>query len=108
MKAKRMALVTACTLVAVADSAWSWIKWPRGTFRWVRDGNSVFFLLRQKWWARWKNSYVIPKWCRLSLPEHMDGIGGCWGISYGCVAEKGEVYCLKCEYHKGNAGKEPS
>ena len=44
--------------------------------------------------------YEIPSWCRMSLESHADGIGGCWGISYGYVREKGEAYCKKCEYYE--------
>lgn len=43
----------------------------------------------------------VPAWCHMSLDEHQC-CGGCWGISYGDVAEKGEKYCLNCEYHVNN------
>lgn len=41
----------------------------------------------------------IPNWCKMSIDEHQDGAGGCWGISYGEVARKGEDHCENCEYH---------
>ena len=40
----------------------------------------------------------IPKWCGLSPSAHNDGLGGCWGISYGFVRKEGEAYCANCEY----------
>ena len=47
----------------------------------------------------------IPKWCHMPHSAHFDNLGGCWGISYGQVAESGESYCLTCEYHENNAPK---
>jgi len=46
-----------------------------------------------------KAEYKIPCWCRMPLGYHNDGIGGCWGISYGYVEEHGEAYCQNCAYH---------
>ena len=42
----------------------------------------------------------IAKWCGMPLGEHLDGVGGCCGISGGGVAEFGEKYCKTCEYYK--------
>lgn len=47
-----------------------------------------------------KPLYVIPDWCEMPPAEHHDGMGGCWGISHGMVAERGEPYCESCEFHK--------
>lgn len=44
--------------------------------------------------------YEIPSWCKMPLGHHHDGIGGCWGISYGYVAREGEKYCQNCEYYR--------
>lgn len=41
----------------------------------------------------------IPKWCVMPLSEHFDGIGSCWGISYGYVAKFGEKHCKTCDYY---------
>lgn len=49
-----------------------------------------------------KSFYCIPIWCRMHPLAHFDGMGGCWGISNGCVLEDGEDYCLDCEFHKDN------
>ena len=43
--------------------------------------------------------YHPPTWCRMHPLDHYDGIGGCWGISGGCVREQGEAYCRECEFH---------
>ena len=48
--------------------------------------------------------YVIPPYCTLPIVGgHADGIGGCWGISSGQQPERGEEYCVKCEYYNGDA-----
>jgi len=47
-----------------------------------------------------KKDYTAPAWCRMHPLEHADGMGGCWGISYGLVKEQGENYCVGCEYHR--------
>ncbi len=44
------------------------------------------------------NGYTIPTWCWMPLDEHLY-CGGCWGISQGCVAEKGQKHCEPCEYY---------
>lgn len=49
-----------------------------------------------------KKFYCVPTWCRMHPLAHFDGMGGCWGISSGCVLEDGEDYCLDCEFHKDN------
>lgn len=43
--------------------------------------------------------YVVPNWCKMPSGYHNDGIGGCWGISYGYIADEGEDYCKTCEYY---------
>ena len=43
-----------------------------------------------------QDRYYPPAWCRLSPAEHLCA-GGCWGITYGQVAEKGESYCRTCD-----------
>jgi hypothetical protein len=35
--------------------------------------------------------------------DHFDGMGGCWGISYGLVAEQGRDYCRTCTFYRKNA-----
>jgi len=49
-------------------------------------------------------NYVIPPWCCMCCVDHIYGGpgGGCWGISHGCVLEKGEEYCKECEYYEKN------
>lgn len=47
-----------------------------------------------------KADYLIPSWCMMHPDEHDDGMGGCWGISYGYVKKEGESYCSNCEYYK--------
>ena len=49
--------------------------------------------------------YIVPDWCRMPLGYHNDGMGGCWGISYGYVVTKGENYCKHCEYYEPNLKK---
>lgn len=44
----------------------------------------------------------VPVWCHMHPNDHQDGIGGCWGISYGYVAAEGEQYCKKCELYRDN------
>ena len=46
--------------------------------------------------------YVPPQWCNLSIAEHFDGAGGCWGISNGLVATGGMKYCRSCDYCSKN------
>jgi hypothetical protein len=46
--------------------------------------------------------YVIPVWCCMSTLDHADGMGGCWGITSGRVAKQGEIYCLRCSFHKNS------
>ena len=55
----------------------------------------------------WKNYSldVIPHWCEMSFGDHFDGMGGCWGISHGEVADKGEKHCQFCQFHYANRGK---
>lgn len=43
----------------------------------------------------------VPLWCHMHPDEHQCA-GGCWGISYGEVAKKGEAHCMTCEYHIKN------
>lgn len=52
--------------------------------------------------------YKIPSWCGMPKDYHEDGVGGCWGISYGYVEKKGENCCKNCGYRKEplNAKKE--
>ena len=45
-------------------------------------------------------SYV-PSWCYMPPDEHLCA-GGCWGILYGEVAQKGKEYCKTCEYNEDN------
>lgn len=47
-----------------------------------------------------KNSYTVPRWCGMHPMEHFDGMGGCWGISQGCVAEQGRDYCRLCSFYR--------
>lgn len=47
----------------------------------------------------YKNSYSVPRWCRMAISDHFDGMGGCWGISQGCVEEKGRDYCRNCCFY---------
>ena len=49
----------------------------------------------------WKNYSLdlIPSWCHMPETSHFDGMGGCWGISHGQVEEKGELYCITCEFY---------
>lgn len=46
-----------------------------------------------------KNSYAVPRWCRMHPMSHFDGMGGCWGISHGCVAAQGRDYCRCCTFY---------
>jgi hypothetical protein len=48
-------------------------------------------------------SYCIPLYCRMSGIDHLDGMGGCWGISYGLVAQQGRDYCRLCAFYRRNA-----
>lgn len=50
---------------------------------------------------------VIPSWCRMPLPDHEDGLGGCWGISSGQQPAQGERYCVGCDFHKDRAEAAP-
>lgn len=52
-----------------------------------------------------KAFYTIPYWCGLSMRNHFDGVGGCWGISSGMVAEQGRDYCRGCGFYKKNYRK---
>lgn len=45
-----------------------------------------------------EEEYVIPKWCQMLPSDHNDGMGGCWGISYGYVAKDGANWCKNCEF----------
>ena len=45
------------------------------------------------------HGYEIPRWCRMSLESHADGIGGCWGITHEYVKGGGKTYCKWCEYY---------
>lgn len=45
---------------------------------------------------------VVPEWCQMPPSEHLDALGGCWGISYGEVEKKGKAHCEKCEYNRDN------
>jgi hypothetical protein len=47
-----------------------------------------------------KNAYMVPRWCRMHPMDHFDGMGGCWGISHGCVAEQGRDYCRCCTFYR--------
>ena len=47
-----------------------------------------------------KNSYTVPRWCRMPISDHFDGMGGCWGVSQGCVEEQGRDYCRNCGFHR--------
>ena len=44
--------------------------------------------------------YTIPKWCKMPKGYHNDGMGGCWGISYGYISREGEAYCKNCEFYR--------
>ena len=48
--------------------------------------------------------YVIPEWCQMPSAYHNDGMGGCWGISYGDVAKEEKGWCYGhgdiCEFAK--------
>jgi len=47
---------------------------------------------------------MVPEWCQMPASEHLDGLGGCWGISYGEVERLGQKHCEKCEYNSANNG----
>jgi hypothetical protein len=47
-----------------------------------------------------KNSYTVPRWCGMHPLEHFDGMGGCWGISQGCVEEHGRDCCRLCPFYR--------
>lgn len=47
--------------------------------------------------------YTVPYWCGMHPIEHFDGMGGCWGISYGLVFEQGRSYCKGCTFYKPTA-----
>lgn len=53
------------------------------------------------------HGYIIPSWCQMSILDHDDGMGGCWGISGGRVKEHGEKYCGPCEFHKNKLYSPP-
>lgn len=42
---------------------------------------------------------MVPPWCQLHPECHQDGVGGCWGITFGYVDRKGKEYCDNCEYY---------
>jgi len=42
----------------------------------------------------------IPPWCGMPLSLHSDGLGGCWGVLTGGVAERGEPYCKGCDCYR--------
>lgn len=46
--------------------------------------------------------YPIPVWCKMSIDEHLDGMGGCWSLSYGVLmrAKEPKKICDECEYYK--------
>lgn len=46
-----------------------------------------------------QNSYTVPRWCRLPIPDHFDGMGGCWGVSFGRVGREGRDYCKCCPFY---------
>lgn len=45
--------------------------------------------------------YKIPDWCYMDKDSHEDGVGGCWGISYGYVETEKENCCKNYMYYKG-------
>lgn len=47
---------------------------------------------------------AIPAWCGMDHRDHHDGLGGCWGISHGLVAERGRAYCEGCDHCTDPAG----
>lgn len=49
-----------------------------------------------------KKFYTIPYWCGMHKDDHFDGMGGCWGISYGYVFREGRDYCKCCDLYKAN------
>lgn len=48
-------------------------------------------------------SYCIPLYCRMPANDHLDGMGGCWGISHGLVKKNGRDYCRECCFYRRNA-----
>jgi hypothetical protein len=44
------------------------------------------------------SGYQIPDWCWMPLDDHLY-CGGCWGITQGCVEDKGRTHCESCEYY---------
>ena len=52
-----------------------------------------------------KKFYTIPYWCGMHMIHHFDGMGGCWGISYGLVFEKGREYCKQCDFYKSTLAR---
>lgn len=47
-----------------------------------------------------KNSYTVPRWCGMSIDDHFDGMGGCWGVSHGLVQQQGRDYCRLCSFYR--------
>lgn len=47
-----------------------------------------------------QNAYMVPRWCRMHITDHFDGMGGCWGVSSGLVAEQGRDYCRTCAFYR--------
>lgn len=47
-----------------------------------------------------RSFYTVPYWCGMSMYYHFDGMGGCWGVSYGLVFEQGRSYCKGCDFYK--------
>ena len=48
-----------------------------------------------------RSGYEIPEWCTMHPLDHLDGVGGCWAISYGYINARGEDYCKNCEFYRG-------
>lgn len=40
---------------------------------------------------------MVPVWCKMTVEDHQDGIGGCWSISHGNVTE---AECKTCEFYE--------
>lgn len=47
---------------------------------------------------------LVPPWCLLPLPDHNDGVGGCWSLAYNLVHQYAD--CIGCMY-RGDAMSGP-
>jgi hypothetical protein len=45
-----------------------------------------------------REKYIPPQWCKMSIFDHFDGMGGCWSVSCGYLKGKGIHQCKTCEY----------